>query len=78
MQAAPPAVATHAVALTSSSGGSSRTHTLAASAKASYLQFIWGLSFGLIATVATPFLALVAVLLGVGKSVHDAMRTRTK
>jgi hypothetical protein len=59
-----------------SSGG--RTRALAASAKIGYLQFVWGLCFGLIATIATPVVAIAAIVLGIHKTVHDWLRTRTK
>lgn len=50
-----------------------QTRPLAIQAKQSYLHFIWGLSFGVVSVLATPFVVAAALGLGMYKTCHDTL-----
>lgn len=49
-----------------------------ASATRSYYEFLWQTTFGLLTVLAAPFLAATAIVLGLGKSLHDVLRTKPR
>lgn len=51
----------------------SSARPLAHTAKSSYLHFIWGMSFGVVAVLATPFMAVAALVLSACKSTHETV-----
>jgi hypothetical protein len=71
--AAGPAPPSSHTALSATAG---RHHRQLQLAKRTYLQFVWGMSFGIVAALATPLLALATLVLGVSKAVMDALRMR--
>lgn len=55
-----------------------RSRPLAVAAKRSYLQFLWGTSFGVLMVLATPLVTLGALVVAFCKHTHDSMaRWRT-
>lgn len=53
-----------------------RSRPLAVAAKRSYLQFLWGTSFGVLMVLATPLVTLGALVLAFCKHTRDSMAHR--
>ncbi len=43
------------------------------STKSSYLHFIWGMSFGVVAVLATPLISAVALFVALCKNTHETL-----
>lgn len=59
-----------------SSKAVSQSRPLAVAAKRSYLQFLWGTSFGVLMVVATPLITLAALAVAFCKNTHDTLMNR--
>lgn len=51
----------------------SPSRRLAVTAKTSYLHFLWGMSFGVIAVLSTPLVAVTALIVAAFKNSHDTL-----
>jgi predicted alpha/beta superfamily hydrolase len=61
------------MATISKSLSASTARPLAIAAKRSYLQFLWGTSFGVLVVLATPLVTLAALTVAVAKNTHDTL-----
>lgn len=55
------------------SAAAAPSRSLAATAKSSYLHYLWGMSFGIVTVLATPLVLAAALVLGLGKNTHDLL-----
>jgi hypothetical protein len=68
-------MATKALSASSSTRQVSTT-TLATTAKTSYLHFLWGTSFGVLAVLSTPAVLVAALVVACCKNTHDTLMQR--